>query len=906
MIFNPPANQCFHCGETNPADAPWSVEFDGQARTVCCVGCEAIMQAIVEAKLDDYYRFRTEPAVLGVVPPSIGAALDALSVYDEAEISERYLRQVDDDGATVTKTDSSSGSAAALQSAKVCLSEVNLAVEGLRCGACVWLLEKSVRREPGVSSANFNFSTARARVQFDPEKVPLSQVLRVIASVGYNAVPFDAREREAALKRETRSLLQRLFVSGIAMTQVMMYALPAYLSDAGEIDPAHEQLLRWVSLVLTTPVILYAAQPFLAGAWRDLKALSPGMDVPVTIGVLAAFSASVHATLTGQGEIYFDSVSMFVFLLLGARYLEWSVRRRAMRAIDDIGAVAPETAVRLVPGDDTSDPDTAAMQPEVVPAVRLEVGDLIQVNSGERIPVDARVEFGSSAIDNAVLTGESLPVAVAPGDHIAGGALLAGAPLRLVVERPQSDSALSMIERLVDRGASEKPRLVGMADRVAAWFVSVLLVITALVWLVWSQHDASRAAAVAIAVLVVSCPCALSLATPSALAAATGQLLRSRLLVTRGHVLETLARVTDVVFDKTGTLTHGRPEVLAIQCAEFVNPDSALALVAALESGSSHPYAMALTDAWRREGQRQSRPEDRSLHAIHHESGHGVSAVMQDGAEIRLGSRQWCGVADADIDALADAAEPNNQANSPSDRSAVVTISEDAASEVILARQPVGASPSSATSVRAPQLMARFLLQDPLRPETKSTVQALQEMGLAVHLLSGDRAAAVTPIAQQLGISQQQAGALPSDKQTYVAALQAKGATVLMVGDGINDAPVLAASDVSLAVGNASALAQTAADAISLAPGLENLVPMLVKARQTMRVVRQNLLWALVYNLIAIPAAAMGLVPPWAAAVGMASSSLLVVGNALRLWSLPASTGKLAPGKQTLWNRCTS
>ncbi len=871
------------------------------------------MQAIVDAGLDDYYRYRTEAAVLGVVPAAIGASLDALSVYDEEEISERYLRQVDDDGTTITKTGSGqeSGVAAKLQSgaasSEACLSEVNLAVEGLRCGACVWLLEKSVRREPGVSSANFNFSTARARVRFDPAKVRLSQVLRVIASVGYNAVPFDAREREAALKRETRSLLQRLFVSGIAMSQVMMYALPAYLSDAGEIDPAHEQLLRWVSLIITTPVMLYAAQPFLAGAWRDLKALSPGMDVPVTIGLLAAFSVSVQTTLTGHGEIYFDSVSMFVFLLLGARYLEWSVRRRAMRAIDDIGAVAPETAVRLIPGDDAENLASAGLQPETVPAVRLAAGDLIEVDSGERIPVDARVERGSSAIDNSVLTGESLPVAVAPGDRIAGGALLAGAPLRLIVERPQSDSALSMIERLVDRGASEKPRMVGMADRVAAWFVSVLLVITVLVWFAWSQHDASRAAAVAIAVLVVSCPCALSLATPSALAAATGQLLRSRLLVTRGHVLETLARVTDVVFDKTGTLTLGRPEVLAIQCSGSTEPETALALVAALESGSSHPYALALTDAWRRNVAGRDQPVPVQLHSIHHESGHGVSAVMEDGAEIRLGSRLWCGVANADIDKLAvSVALPPAIVTSPdaaggatgtTGNVAFDDIISDMASEVILSRRHGN---------QATTLMARFLLQDPLRPETKGVVQTLQGMGLAVHLLSGDRTAAVTPIAQQLGISRLHASALPSDKQNYVAALQKQGATVLMVGDGINDAPVLAASDVSLAVGNASALAQTAADAISLAPGLEKLVPMLTKARQTMRVVKQNLLWALVYNLMAIPAAAMGLIPPWAAAIGMASSSLLVVGNALRLWAEPASAGRSALGKQNLWNRCTS
>lgn len=877
--------RCYHCTETVLEPERWQVFYDGGERDVCCIGCQAVMQAIVDSDLGDYYRFRTEPALFGVVPENISAKINELAVFDEPEISERFLQSRDDDNGSN-------------------LVEVNLSVEGLRCGACVWVLERSVTGMQGVDSASVNFSSARATVSFNPKVVKLSGILARIAQVGYRTVPFDVRERELSLKKESRVFMQRLFIAGIAMMQVMMYALPAYITDAGDIDPEFEQLFRWASLVLTTPVLLYSAQPFLKGAWIGLLNRRPGMDMPVSIGILAAFSASVWATLNASGEIYFDSVAMFVFLLLGARYLEWSVRRRAMRAVDDISSAAPETAQRI--NKDNMD------EVEVVPALRLEVGEQLIVDNGARIPVDGIVLEGNSAVNNALVTGESVPVTIAPGDTVAGGALLMGAPVRLEVLRRQSASTLSVIDKLIDRGASEKPKTVQTADRIATVFVTLLLLFAIVVYLVWMLIDPSRAASTAIAVLVVSCPCALSLATPATLAAATGDLLTRRLLITRGHALEALSRVTDVVFDKTGTLTQGKPILTSMSVVPDFDELTMLEVAVAMEIGSTHPHASALREAcrsrrqkdvvkdtgevvyaghrvaeqggassnWNRKDQNideayedcvkspdeASDPGD-ALNALgyrnarlHHEAGSGVSAELENGDTLYLGSAMWCSLDESLIGYW-------RGRDSPEFKSA---------SEVFLSIKHASGKVD---------FLARFLLQDSMRSEAHTLVETLHKRGLQVHLLSGDRQNAVMAAADELGIAAYRSDATPEGKQRYVSALQDQNKIVLMVGDGINDAPVLATANVSMAAGEATALARTAADVISLSPGLEGLPLLLSKAQHTSQIVRQNLIWASSYNVLAIPAAALGYVPPWAAAVGMALSSLLVAANAQRSWT---------------------
>jgi len=815
------------------------------------------MAAIVDAGLDDYYRRRIGPAESGFVPEDIQASLDGFAVYDEPETTARHVVEVDAQGMPAP-----AGNAVA--------AEVLLSVEGLRCGACVWLVERRLRALPGIVAASLNFSTARARVRYDASQVSLSSVLARIASVGYRARPFDARERESRLKAESRSKLQRLFVAGIATTQVMMYALPAYLAGAEELHPTHERLLDWASLVLTTPVMLYSARPFFSRAWRDLLARQAGMDLPVSIALVAAFVVSLQAIVTGQGEVWFDSIAMFVFLLLGARWLEWQARLRALRAIDDIGAAAPEMAMKL----ERADPD-AGWQAVRVPTLRLAPGDRVRVSSGERVPVDGRLIGKSAALDLSLISGESLPETIAEGFSVPGGAINAGAPLELLVEKAASGSALSMIERLMERGAEEKPALVCIADRVGAVFVGMLLLFATGVFIVWLWVDPSRAALVALTTLVVSCPCALSLATPAALAAASGRLLRRRVLITRGHAIETLAKVTDVVFDKTGTLTRGQPVLAGMTLAENVSRQEALGLAAGLEAGTAHPFGKALLTTAHAEGVAVADVIDREL-----ASGSGVAGCRGDGVELRLGSANWCELDDVLAARWRRGALPE-ASGSAHEGFHAPSHHRVSASEVFLVSRDQSAKTGCDTSPFVP--LARFTFVDPLRIESLDVVASLEAQGMRVHLLSGDRSTTVEAFASALRIDSASGSATPIDKQRFVADLQASDKVVLMVGDGINDAPVLALADISLAIGDASDLARTAADVVSLAPGLDVLLPLLDSSRRCVRIIHQNLAWAALYNATAIPAAALGWVSPWAAALGMAGSSLLVVGNALRL-----------------------
>ncbi len=866
---------CFHCGLPVLEPGRWSTVVDGQPRPMCCAGCEAVAGAIVAAGLTDYYRHRTGPASgVAAVPPE----LEQLSLYDDAQVQAGFARPAQSGDAT----------------------EVSLAVEGMRCGACVWLLERTLAAEPGVLAASVNFATERAVLRWNPAATRLSTLLARFRDVGYRAVPYDPKRREEAIVRTSKSMFRRLFVAGIAMMQVMMYALPAYITAPGEIEGPYESLMRWASFVLTVPVVLYSATPFFAGAWRDLRARSPGMDVPVAIGIGVAFAASAWATISGRGEVYFDSVTMFVFLLLGARYLEWIARRRAGRALDAITSAAPERVQRLL----------ADGGEETVPAIRLAPGDRIRVDSGERIAVDAVLLEGRGAVDLALLTGESVPVPVVAGDEVPGGAVNAGAPLALEVLRETGRSTLSTIERLIERSAEDKPRLSRIADRVAGVFVSALLVFTVLVFALWMLIDPARAAPIAIAVLVVSCPCALSLATPAALAAATGALLRRHILVTRGHTLESLTTCTDVVFDKTGTLTAGRPEVIAVQPAAGHDAPAVLAWAAILEAGSAHPFARAIIAAAGNAGGSATHdasgatllPEDRI-----DEPGFGVAASLRaaDGSVHRLllGSAAWCGIDEAAADALRHApiapvdarpgdAEPVASqaldvppAKAPPQAEAVAGASEVFLVECHADRGEGDGNGEDERKVgEERRVLARIAIADAPRPEAAALVAGLGRLGLRTHLLSGDRAPAVAGIANELGIANWRAQADPGEKLAFVAGLRETGARVLMVGDGINDAPVLAAADASIAVGRASALARTAADAIILAPSITGVGELMATARRTRRIMTQNLGWAATYNATAIPVAAFGLVPPWAAAIGMALSSLAVALNAMRLW----------------------
>jgi Cu2+-exporting ATPase len=790
------AEACFHCGLPVDAGDRRYALIDGTRRPFCCPGCEAVATAIVGQGLGDYYRFReSAPERPATEAP------DEFLVYDEPAAQSGFV--------TVGPGDE---------------REAALLLEGIRCSACVWLNEQTLARMPGVVSAQVNYATRRARVRWRAGEVRLSRILGAIAAIGYRAYPFEPGRADAMHRREQRAAFWRLFVAGFGMMQVMMYAVPVYMAEAGTMTGDVEQLMRWASLVLTLPVVLYAAAPFFQGAWRDLRAGRLGMDVPVALGVAVAFAASVWATVRGTGEVYFDSVTMFVFLLLGGRYLELRARQRAGAALDHLMRLVPEVCNRVT--------DAVAMAVERVAVATLVPGDRVLVKPGETVPADGVLEQGVAALNESLLTGESLPVHHAVGDAVVGGAINAGDPLIVRVTRVGGDTVLSAIVRMVERATQEKQRIVETADRYAHWFVLAVLVLAAATAAGWWVIDPSRALWVAVSVLVVTCPCALSLATPVALTAATGELARSGFVVTRGHAVEALARATDVVFDKTGTLTEGRLRITRVELLAGVGESECLRIAAALERTSEHPVARAVlaragTDA-------VPLPTGELTVA----PGAGVEAVV-DGIPHRIGTPAFCGIEDT------------------------------GSSEIVLAR--------------AGQPIARLTLEDTLRADARALVAQLQRSGRRVHLLSGDAAHAVESAAARLGIDARRARAAPADKQAYLRELQHAGRVVAMVGDGINDAPVLAQADVSVAMASGAHLSQAKADAVLLSNRLGDLGRAFDTTSKTIDIVRQNLVWATLYNVIAIPAAMAGVVTPWMAGIGMSGSSLIVVVNALRL-----------------------
>jgi len=794
--------RCFHCGEANPQRTSWRAAIAGADAFFCCPGCLAVAQTIGAAGLSSFYALRERECA-----PQRNA--DAAG------------QQPGEAGAASTLIRTGAGG----------LSDVALLLDGMRCGACVWLLETFLQRQPGVRSATVNFATRRAHLSFDGGETNLPSLLAAVARVGYRAFPYDPRRREALVRKESRSLLLRTSLALLAMMQVMMFAVPAYLSVDG-VDAEYLALMNWASLILTLPVMLYSAAPFFTGAWRDLRRLRPGMDVPIALGVAAAFASSAYATVALTGAVYFDSVTMFVALVLVARLLELRVREKAGDALESIAREAPQMADRL-------DPYPGGQVCERVVAAALPAGAFVRVAAGASIPVDGMIVEGRSSVEEAVLTGESWPRAKAVGDTVMAGSVNRESPLIVRVTSAGAATTLAALARLVERAANERPRIARLSDRAATMFVVALLAIAGIGAVVWWVIDPARALPVTFAVLVVSCPCALSLATPAALAAAAGALGRRQILCVRSDTLETLSRVTHVVLDKTGTLTTGDVRMTGITACGAHDADVCKSIAASLEQGAAHPIARALAgaarDVW----------VARDITAV---PGYGVEGSL-DGVHYRLGRPDW----------VAGICTTPPPADAATDAETTIGLASAAGWHALL----------------------RF--GDTLRPSAAALVAALRDMGLHVLLVSGDREATVRQAADAVGIADWRANASPDDKRASVGALQAQGAIVAMVGDGINDAPGLARANVSIALGNAAALTQWTADAVVLGGDLARVAYALRAARRTFRVIRQNLGWALAYNIVAIPLAITDHLSPLAAAAGMSVSSLVVVGNAWRL-----------------------
>ena len=735
---------------------------------------------------------------------------------------------------------SATGPAAPLSETSPASITEKLAISGMHCAACVQLIEFRLQQLPGIVSFRIQPATHTASVRYDGQRLDLRDILNAIVSLGYGAYPA-GQEADEQVRKQNRMALLRIFIAGFAMMQVMMFAWPSYLvpnpTADGELTPDQDLLLKLASLAISVPVVFFCALPFFKSAWRDLKHKHIGMDVPVSLGILLTFFASVWTTFRG-GAVYYDSAIMFVFLLLGARWIEQRVQHKATRALRILTQLQPVQARKL--------PDyPASLREELLDARTLNAGDVLLVLPGDQIPADGIILDGDSACDEALMTGESHPVAKQSGDQVTAGSINIQGRLVMRAEQTGHTTRLGHLISMMENAASEKPAIVLLADRHASRFLMIIMLVALISGLVWWQIQPERALWIAISVIVVTCPCALSLATPGVMAAAIGLMARNGLLVKSGKALQGLAQATHIVFDKTGTLTNGKLQVQAVTTDG--DASTILPLALGMAAASHHPVARSVADYLIAQQNHQAAP----LQQIHEIAGGGIEALI-DGQVYRFGQASF--------------------------------VAE------LLGRDPVIPAEWQGKTVsllaNAERVLAAFLLQDQLRDDAVEALQQLRAAGKQICLLSGDQPEPVARIAAQTGITEAHAQMSPEAKFAWVQNLQRQGAKVVMVGDGMNDGPVLAIANVAVAMGQGAAISQTRSDLLLVSNRLPDLSYGVRAAGVSFRLIRENLGWAILYNLVAIPAAVIGWLEPWHAALGMSLSSLIVVLNALRLYLL--------------------
>ena len=796
---------CYHCALPVPAGSRFTAAVLGETREFCCPGCHAVAEAIVAGGLETYYQHRSESSAN---PEALPVQLvDELALYDRADVQAPFVRHEGE------------------------LAETTLLMEGISCAACGWLIEKHLRGLPAVAEARLNLSNHRLHVRWVDAQLPLSQVLSELRHIGYAAHPYQADRASEQLASENRLALRQLGVAGLLWFQAMMATMATWPEFNIDLSPELHTILRWVALFLTTPIVFYSCAPFFEGAMRDLRTRHLTMDVSVSLAIGSAYIAGIWTSITGVGELYFDAVGMFALFLLAGRYLERRARERTAAATAQLVNLLPASCLRL----------SADGQSERILLSELRVGDQVLVHPGAILPADGKILDGQSSIDESLLTGEYLPQPRTLGDAVTAGTLNVEGALTVEVLALGQDTRLSAIVRLLDRAQAEKPRLAEIADRAAQWFLLLTLIASACIGLLWWELDSSRAFWIVLAMLVATCPCALSLATPTALTAATGTLHKLGLLLTRGHVLEGLNQIDTVIFDKTGTLTEGRLALRSIRPLGALDSDQCLGLAAALENRSEHPIARAFGRA------------PLAAEEVHSTPGLGLEGVVGE-QRLRIGQPGFvCELSGAAIPLM-----PNE------------------AGQWLLLGDNAGP-------------LAWFVLDDRLRSDAPALLEACRARGWRTLLLSGDSSPMVASVAAELGIDEARGGLRPDDKLQVLLQLHKEGRKVLMLGDGVNDVPVLAAADISVAMGSATDLAKTSADAVLLSNRLDALVQAFSLARRTRRVIIENLLWAGLYNGLMLPFAAHGWITPVWAAVGMSISSLTVVLNALRLTRLPST-----------------
>ncbi|WP_019616661.1 heavy metal translocating P-type ATPase [Psychromonas ossibalaenae] len=789
---------CFHCGEPNPADSNFRVTIKGISQIMCCPGCEAVAQTIVDSGLTSYYDHRSENAekVTSLVPEE----LLQLEHYDIDQIQEDFVSQ-----------ENSS-------------SQITLTVEGITCAACAWLIEKQLRFLPGLHFINVNTTLNRAVIRWDKQQLKLSRILTEIQKVGYKAYPFQVNKQEAFYTQQVKSYLRRLGLAGLATMQVMMFAIALYSDFFSGMEEEFIHYFRWVSLILATPVLLYSAQPFYANAWRNIRHKTLGMDIPISIALLGAYSASAYATLVGRGEVYFESVSMFTFLLLLGRLLELRARRKASETSSNLLRLLPSMATLV---EDTEKPQLQT----IIPAKTLTAGQIILVKPGETLPVDGIIIDGLSNIEESMLTGEHLPVSKGKNAPVFAGTVNVTSPLIIRVEKVAGNTLIADIIHLQDSAQLNKPKIEIVADIISRYFIGGLLITASLTYIGWSLIDPDQAFWITLSVLVATCPCALSLATPTALTCATAQLNKQGILIKQHHVLETVNKVDHMVFDKTGTLTKGNFSLLKTTVYSDYSKQQCIDIASQLEQISEHPISLAFK-------KQQINPV--ALCNVINKPGHGLQAEYEK-QQVKLGHALFCAV-----DELLDSKE----------LVIYLTLNQ--------------------------QLIAAFELGDQLRDSAPAALDYCLQKNITSTMLTGDISAKSEEVCCLLKIDNLVKGVTPQGKLEHLHKLQTEH-NVMMIGDGINDAPVLAGAHVSVALAGGTDIAKNSADVILLGEDLNKLKILRQTAQKTTRIIKENLGWATGYNLVIVPLAVMGHVPPYIAVLGMSFSSLIVVTNSLRL-----------------------
>lgn len=781
----------------------YPVTILNNTHNMCCPGCQAVASAIVANGLESYYEFRTEPAAKG--DAALDNTMSKLSVYDEPELQEEFV----------------------FESGKH--KQIQLTVEGITCAACGWLIEKQLAKVEGIKQVAVNVGARRAMVSWDEKHIKLSQILKQLKAIGYESLPFQADQHEASFQNEQKSYLKRLGLAGLMTMQVMMLAMAQYFDLFGNIEAETTRYFNWISLVLTTPVVLYSGSVFYLSALKATLAKSINMDISITIAILSTYIAGLLAVNEPNAEVYFESICMFVFFLLISRFLEQRTRYKANQISSNMLKHIPVTAYKWLNGELVT-----------VLAKQLRVDDLVLVKAGEIIPVDGIITEGQATIDESLLTGEFECVEKQKGAQVYGGTLNQLGVITVKVNKTLKYAMVNQILRLQETALANKPKVALMADRLSRHFGALVLLFTAITYAFWYWQDSPHAFWIAISVLVATCPCALGLATPSALTCAMAKLNKSGILLKRADALEQLTDISDIVFDKTGTLTRGEFSIQKAWVADEAQRNALSSIAASLEVRSEHPIAKAFLDI-------KIESPHQHIDCFKVSVGSGISGLIENDL-YELGSTHFIkmntqGVMDEEIKKSIQGAS------------------------VILAKNK--------------QIVAAFWLADKIKTDVAEVLSKLSSYQTSI--LSGDSERNVNDIATKLGIGSTYAECSPAQKLTTIQHLQQQGKTVLMLGDGINDAPVLAAADVSVAVGNASDLAKNAADIILLNAQLDSLVLLLAMAKRTRRKILQNMAWAIGYNVLVLPLAMAGFLTPWMAALGMSISSIIVVYNSTRL-----------------------